>query len=148
MGEDVKHCPHCGQVMMLYRRNIRANMLYCLRKLFFTHKTNPMKCNDIDKRSNVISDFSKLRHWGLIQNHDHNMWSITEFGIKFILGKASIRKYVWVYNNQVQPDPEGEINPEIMVWDIAPEEISKATVLSDALAYPDYMEGERQISFA
>jgi len=136
MGDKVKKCPHCGQNMMIYRRNIRKNMLWCLRQLWFLHKFKPVKVVDLSPLSNINSDFTKLAYWGLVEYADNNLWKITERGILFILGRTQIPKYKWIYDNKIQADPEDEINPLIYSWEISPQTISKQTVLADALRYP------------
>lgn len=135
MGKEIKHCPCCGQVMMVYRRNIRKCMLYCLRTLFFKYKYEWKKVIEIDERVNIGSNFPLLRHWGLIESEEQR-YRITKKGVCFILGKIAIPKYVWLYNEEIQNEPDGEVNPLIFCWDIAPQEISKETVLEDARAYP------------
>lgn len=135
--KEIKHCPHCGQKMMVYRRNIRKNMLYCLRKLYFDFGTQAKRAIEIDTRILVGSDFTKLKYWGLIEEGvQATTYKITEQGIMFVLGKIAIPKYKWVYNKTIQPDPEDEINPMIYSWEIAPQEISKEIVLADARRYP------------
>ena len=136
MKSEIKICECCGQKMMIYRRNIRKCMLFCLRKLFFKHGTNYVKAYEVDTDVLMLSDFQKLQYWRLIEAGDGCTWRITPLGIDFIMGRIQIKKYVFVYNQELQSEPEGEINPLIWCWQIAPQEISKEIVLSDAVQYP------------
>lgn len=144
--KEVKHCEHCGQTMMIYRRSIRLNMLQCLRRLYFNHKKEAVKINTVSPISNTIADFPKLRFWGLIEAGDNGTWRITEAGIGFILGKIQVKKYIYLYNNEPQPTPIDQENPLIWAWQIAPQEISKEIVLADAMQYP-YKQESGQLNF-
>jgi hypothetical protein len=133
MPNNPKRCPHCGQLMAVYRRNIRANMVHCLRLLHFQHKGAYVKANGITPVTRVISDFPKLRFWGLIERHpDLELWRITGLGVDFILGRIRVKKYIWVYDNMVQPDPVGEPNPLISAMEIDPEFYCKVKALAEA----------------
>lgn len=136
MPKDVKTCPHCHQTMMVYKRTIRINMLVCLRKLFFEFGYTPVKVHGIEPDGVISADFEKLRYWGLITGHPAGRWAITSLGVDFILGRAMVRKFKWVYNHELQPNPSGEENPTLHCWDIAPDVISREMVLRDAFGYP------------
>lgn len=118
--------------MMVYRRNIRKNMLHCLLKLYKGFGTAWTKTNSIDERKLITSDFEKLKYWGLIesQNSRHR---ITDHGIAFLKGETMIPKYKWIYDGDVQRDPDGEPNPMIYATDIDPELISKSSVLESSV---------------
>lgn len=143
---DVKCCPHCGQTMMIYRRNIRVNMLRMLRILYFKYGFDWKMVNDIDERMLMQADFPKLRFWGLIEAGENTTWRITPSGVQFILGHKQVLKYVWVYNNTQQNAPIDSINPLIWAWDVKPQEISKEIVLADAIQYP-YKQESGQFNF-
>ena len=134
--KNITKCDKCGQSMTLYRRNIRIQSIQLLRKLYFEFVHQTVKVSDLSNETHMVVDFTKLRYWGLIRSEGNNKYSITELGIAFILGRAHILKYKFVYNNIVQPNPEDELNPLIQVWDIKPEVISRETVLRDAKKYP------------
>lgn len=119
---------------MIYRRSIRLNMLWCLRRLYFEHGLNWKKVTEIDERVNIGSNFPLLRYWGLIESEEPRH-RITLKGIDFILGRVQINKYIWLYNQVLQQSPTEEDNPLIWAWSIAPQEISKELVLADAVAY-------------
>lgn len=142
--KNVKVCPHCHQTMMIYRRGIRKFMLFCIRKLFFKYGYESIKTRDLEPIAAMNSNFELLAHWGLIESVEGSRWKITRRGVDFILGKIEIHKYVWIYDNKLQPKPEDEENPMIRVWDICPQEISKEIVLRDARSYP--VEEEKQIN--
>lgn len=136
MKNKVKICQCCGQKMMIYRRAIRLPMLRVLRNLFFDNGKNFVKARLI-RGYDGGGDFAKLRLWGFIaEGKDSLTWGITEHGIDFILGRVQAKKYIYIYNQTIQSEPDGEVNPLIWCWEIAPQEISKEIVLADAVAYP------------
>lgn len=90
-GDWVK-CPCCGKTYnTVYKRRIYKSLVTGLRNLV--------------RRNNVtssLSDFSKLRYWGLIEpttNKGH--WRITQDGRDFLDGTLEIPEYVIVQNNAV-----------------------------------------------
>lgn len=147
MPKDLKTCPHCQQTMMVYKRQIRIPMLVCLRRLFFSFGHTPVKVHDLEPDGNKSADFEKLRYWGLITGHHGGRWAITSLGIDFILGRATVKRSKWIYNQEMQPTPRVEENPDIYCWDIAPDVISKETVLNDALKFPVCEVPQHQFAF-
>lgn len=111
-------CVTCGQTVQVYRRTIRPNMVWCLKRLYEQHGFQAKKTTEIDERKVVESDFTKLKYWGLIEGDGHNRYNITPLGFQFLYGHASVPKYKWIYAGRVQPDPPGEPNPLIEVTDI------------------------------
>lgn len=142
---EIKVCQCCGQRMMIYRRSIRKCMLFCLRKLFFKHGRGFLKVHDLESDGILSADFEKIRYWSLLEKGDNNTWGISDFGIDFILGRVQIPKYIFIYNQELQGEPIGEENPLIWCWDIAPQEISKESVLSEAVHYPRRNINDNQI---
>lgn len=138
---QIEYCEHCGQKMMVYRRNIRLGMARALRDLFKTRKRGKAKVSDFSWPRGIMADFTKLKYWGLIESPEPEHWQITQRGILFILGKIAIPKYRWIYNNQIKQDAGP--NKKIFVWDIEPEEISKESVLADASHYHEYIQVEK-----
>lgn len=146
MDTGIEYCEHCGQKMMVYRRSIRKNMLYMLRRLGLDFGFKAVKVRELDNRTVMESDFPKLRYWGLIHKiPETTSYRITQKGVDFILGRITVEKYKWIYNQQVQDDPLDQENPEIYCWEIVPEEISKEIVLEDALKYSDVKEGQLEL---
>jgi hypothetical protein len=117
--------------MMVYRRNIRKNMLYCLKRLYERFGTGWAKTNSIDERKLITSDFEKLKYWNLIRS-ENGRHRITDMGIDFLYGKVGIQKYFWIYDGKVQDTPAGATNPIIFSHDIDPEIINKGLVLEHA----------------
>lgn len=114
-----EHCPLCGQRTAIYARTMRANQVLCLRLLNKNpYKFEGVKANEISDRTNLISDFSKLRHWGLIEpGKDPNTWKITARGIAFLEGKISVVKYVFIFDGKVVEQPEDStVTQELLYW--------------------------------
>lgn len=133
-------CPHCKRKMIVYRRNIRKNMIYCLRRLYEKFGRFAAKVVAIDERANIIADFPKLEYWGLIRESvtEKNRWHITDKGVMFLEGRISVPKYKWVYNGELQQDPPDAKVEMIRVWDINPDEMSKAKALAASRGETDF----------
>jgi len=96
-------CPHCGQLMKVYRRTIRKNMLPGLYAL--SDKT-PKKTSELGLTIGARSDFTILRYWGLICKQEDNKWSLTDKGRKFIKSEMLIPKYLYIFNSQIEGKSE------------------------------------------
>lgn len=134
-------CKECGQKVMVYRRNIRRNMIACLNKLFKTKR--PMQTKEISQIANTISDFTKLKDWGLIERVNPDIpdkkgyiWQITPKGIKFITNQISVPKYVFIYNNQVK----GYSPETIMARDIYPMATNFNSITEGAMGHSKFQE--------
>jgi len=108
LGKAVK-CPACDQVVKTYPRQIYKANARALISMYRFNMANPgryfrYKDLDIDIGG---SDLSKLRFWDLIERKPHieddkkfsGYWRITELGISFCLGRATVKRYCHVYNN-------------------------------------------------
>ena len=114
-----EHCPYCGQRTFVYARTLRYNQVICLRILNKSPlKFEGLKAIEISSHKNLISDFSKMRHWGLIDYGTRkNTWKITERGIAFLRGKISVIKYVFIFNNELQEQPDdSDLKQEMLYW--------------------------------
>lgn len=125
---DIKYCECCGQKMMVYRRNIRKNMIPGLIVLL---DGIPRKTIELGLSEGARSDFTTLRFWGLIYrdlNKDRTKWMLTQRGKLFLQGKTKISKYVYIYNNQAKRYSE----ENVWVQDIYYEKIDIDSVLEHA----------------
>ena len=117
--EKGTNCPCCGQIVKSYKRKLNNTMALCLIKL------SKMKneFNHVSKIVNGISntgtaDFSKLKYWGLIEEHynvnkekkSSGFWRITPAGLNFANGKTTLPKYVTIYNKLNLGFSEEKIN--------------------------------------
>lgn len=87
-------CPCCGiRHNQVYMRRIYKTIARAL-KFFSTGRR--------DVTASSIGDFTKLRHWGLIDHDDQSpFWKITEKGYSFLNNEISIPKVVFIQNNEV-----------------------------------------------
>lgn len=106
-------CPCCNQFAKKYKRNISGLMAKCLIRIYrLTMDTNsiwhPIEDFYLIGKS-VCTNYSLLRHWGLIEemaNKDPSKkssgsWRITHVGKRFVNGEYSVSKYAWLYNGHL-----------------------------------------------
>lgn len=133
---NVQNCPNCGQLMQVYRRAIRRKMVQMLSSLLKEHGDAAVKSTRIPGYDGG-GDFAKLRYWWLIRPGEQALtWCITARGVDFLIGRISVKKYVWIYDDKIQPPPADAKNPEVFAYDIAPEIINKETALRDSMPMP------------
>lgn len=122
-----KSCPHCNQLMNVYRRNIRKNMLPGLMAL---SDRTPKKTSELGLTRGARSDFTTLRYWGLIYKpkEQSSDWALTEKGHKFIAGGLSVPRYLFIFNSQV----EGRSEEKVFIEQIEKDEFSKKELMDHA----------------
>lgn len=136
-------CPACGQPVRVYKRAIRPNMVYALRRLYDKFcPTGEAKVVDIDQRKNVVADFEKLRYWELIEEGAFpGKWKITMYGIWFLQGKLRVNKYVWIYKGDQVPKPMTESDPPLVcLKDIVPLVVCAESALKDSMPCGKHLE--------
>lgn len=91
-GENVV-CPCCKkEYNTLYRRSIYRAMGAALIAL-----SRGVGRGAIHASS--VGDFTKLLHWGLVEDDLNGYWVITNKGRSFISGDIEVSKYVYLRNN-------------------------------------------------
>lgn len=99
------HCPLCGQMAKVYKRKINATMARTLITLWnvaerdFAH--GPSLPGD-------THEISQLVWWGLVEEESRarpdggqaGWWRITDAGISFVMGTASVPKYARIYDGR------------------------------------------------
>ena len=119
----VVYCPNCNQKVMVYRRSIRVDMLAALAKA--AESAESFKVSDFDFNKGVNADFTKMKFWGLISDMGHNTWKVSGLAYEFLAGKIQIPKYVYIYNDKNQGDPDSERSPLIYANEIDENFISR-----------------------
>lgn len=121
-------CPCCGQFVKLYKRSLTSTMAYGLVLIARYFEAQPGEewlhvneylgrvCGpELDAR--IRGDVAKLAHWGLIEREIGSRedgsdrtgyWRITDLGRDFAMGRGSIPKYVYLYNQRpiTRSDPD------------------------------------------
>ena len=130
-----KNCPHCNQLMNVYKRSIRANML---DGLFALSDRTPKKTCELPISSGARSDFTTLRYWGLICKSDEgdNKWMLTEKGHLFIKNELSVPQYLFIFNSNI----EGRSEELIKLSDIDGEVFDKQELLDNATPKNEFSE--------
>ena len=114
-----EHCPSCGQRTFIYARSISANQIRALLLLNeHEDKWIGVKTTQLSINVRLVSDFPKLRFWGLInRGSEHNTWRITETGVAFLKGEIPVDKYVFIFNNETQEQPEdSKVKQKKVYW--------------------------------
>jgi len=132
-------CPCCGQTVKVYKRSIRSNMVFMMRKLVVKFKNQPMRVNEIDERTRVSSDFTKLMYWGLITPYENETYFVNETGLSFLRGECKVVEYKYVFNKKVQVEPVGTKNRMISVDDIKWSKIDKQKILEESIEYAEHI---------
>ena len=90
----------------------------------------PAKVSELEGLTRgVFADFTKLKYWDLIKTiPDSEKWEVTDKGKEFLFHEGEIEKYRFIFNNTIQPTPEGMKNPLIKVTNISHEFISRQIV--------------------
>lgn len=134
--DKIKHCEACGQLMMVYRRAVRKNMIPGLVVLTDGIKR---KTVELGLSPGARSDFTTLRFWGLIYRDikkDRTKWGITAHGRLFLEGKTTIAKYAYIFNNQTKRYSEEVVS----IIQIYPEKIDYETIMKNATPLEDFDE--------
>lgn len=125
MLEDTKNrvCPCCGQIVKAHRRTIYPAMAIGLVALLAHEQrygkdtyggAHISEIHDmIDEPFNgVLSDFAKLRYWGLIERPTYRAvghWISTRLGSDFVMGLVDVPKTLVIYNNEIVGYDHGRI---------------------------------------
>jgi hypothetical protein len=101
-------CPCCGQLAKVYRRKINSSMAADLIAMYRAFGREWGYLPDLRKRSSLKGnrEESKLRYWGLVEETDDRRedgghagwWRVTELGELFVTRRATVSKYVRVYD--------------------------------------------------
>lgn len=116
-------CPCCGQYAKRYHRPLTAAMAYGL-VIVGRHQMQAQKAVPRDEGwvhverllkdtpgipSSIRGDFTKLRHWGLIEqawgkrpdgSTRNGYWRVTAEGFDFIAGRSTVASHVVIYNDK------------------------------------------------
>ena len=107
--------------VQLYRRTIESSCLKYLIDLYNKSKVNWTYYHaekDLKIPTSSNGGFCKLRYWGLTEEQPNSdeakrtsgMWKITQNGIDFVLGKALIEKYIYLYNGDIYEKDGGLVD--------------------------------------
>lgn len=115
--EDGDHCPVCTQHAQVYRWSLYSTAVRALIGFYrlggtvrFSH-VNELKAMGLKGQG----DASRLKHWGLAEEEKirrpdggrAGYWRVTDLGESFLQGRATIPKYVYVYDGKVL-DTDGD----------------------------------------
>jgi len=115
---DGAHCLCCDRWGKVYRRNLNASMARALMWLVNQEDRGdgwvhvPSSAPPWMLRSHQLPT---LQLWGLVEGfssgdsklQSSGLWKPTQLGVAFANNRATVQKYVYVYNNMVR-DTEGD----------------------------------------
>ena len=104
-------CPCCDQSVGRYRRRLSKGQIYFLIELFIEYKRtgkiwhfyNSIKDSVKEKYGNNVSDYSKIKDWGLMgskgdydpDGKSTGYYCISKKGVAFLNGNIYIPKYLY-----------------------------------------------------
>lgn len=143
-------CPCCTQRVQRYKRKLNSGMACVLVHIY--RATDALKPTDgwlhvsrtlaARKVAAADKEYSKLRFWGLIEQHPGNvdpdastphsgLWRITNPGRLFVENKLSVPRHVYVFKNEVRPAPKDDV----------PEQTNIVKALGDDFNYTELLGG-------
>lgn len=125
-------CPCCTQFVKLYKRPAHATMALTLIRMYHSDNKNKGAWFNVKQLVKGISDtgtndFSKFRHWGLVEEAPNDtdkktsgFWRITDEGRKFVEGKTTITKNILLFNKKSY----GFMGPKIAIKEVLGEKFN------------------------
>lgn len=74
--------------------------------------------NDVTLTKSEYTNFYRLKYWDLVEATGGGRYKMTAFGVRFLAGRARIRKALYVMNNRVYFDRVHPENEFVTVHDI------------------------------
>lgn len=112
---DGTTCPCCDRYAKVYRRKFHASMASALISFFGRVRGDVAAEVHVPRETKLSAlggDWAKIRHWKLIETRfeeredggpNSGLWRITELGVRFVMGHASIPAYVFLWNGEPVP---------------------------------------------
>lgn len=105
--DDGEHCPCCGQLAKVYRRQLNAAMARALIMFWRAGATTDWVHGPTLLRG-ARADEGKLRYWGLLDEQyakrddggRAGWWRVTTAGARFVAGTSRVPKYALVYDGR------------------------------------------------
>jgi hypothetical protein len=97
-------CPCCGHAVRAYCKTLDKRLVSLFEDIGLYLQQN--KATTFNPRwvwqddHHKINDFQKLHYWYLIKRKKAGQWEITPSGVKFLQGKRTLPKRVWIFNNE------------------------------------------------
>lgn len=132
-----ERCPCCNQFAKVYRRKINSGMARALVAMYRYAGTDWLhKPTALSGLGAAARDESLLRYWSLIEEATEprddggraGWWRVTPHGEQFLLGHATVPKYVFVYDGRLLSLDQSE-------------RVSIHDALGDRFNYGDLMAG-------
>lgn len=114
-------CPCCGRYAQIYKRRLydtAVRMLIMLYKLGADQDYVHYSLAVMNFSHGHIGDFNKAKYWDLIRQKPYESfeksaagsWKLTQEGIDFIQGRASIPEFAYIFDDRVLGFSENRVN--------------------------------------
>lgn len=105
---DGHRCPCCTQYAKVYRWSLYGSAGRLLILLWRKGRTTDFVESKSVKVPGQGGDVTRLNHWGLVEQESERRpdggksgwWRVTPLGEQFVLGQATIPKYVYTYDGR------------------------------------------------
>jgi len=100
-------CPCCSRYAKVNRSCVTKSMVIVLKWIAkaseeFAHSDGWVRVQrDAPDLVKTVNSHGKLLHWGLIERLEPGIYRPTEKGIEFLAGRATIKRWLFLYNNQI-----------------------------------------------
>ena len=104
-------CPCCHQYTKMYKKRLSSTATLMMIRLYNLEEADGEKyhhLNDLMRGYSIsgCGDFATTRFWGLVEEMPNDdpkkkasgMWSLTETGKSFVLGRARFKSHAKIYN--------------------------------------------------
>ncbi len=98
------NCPCCGRFSKQYKRKLNSGMAQILIKIYklFSNESVHLQNEFLHFKDIAIrNEYSKLKHWGLLEQGQLGYWRITDLGVQFVLGHIEIPRHIILFNNEL-----------------------------------------------
>jgi hypothetical protein len=129
-SKDGVTCPCCDQLCKVYRRRVTPTMIGFMIQLRKLHRQNvewakvgydgQIRCEG--------GDYARLLFWGLVEQQNAGpredgsrrtgYWRLNAHGEAFLRGDLAVPEYIYQYNEQRLPDPEGVNIRKLLVHEL------------------------------
>ena len=143
---EQEHCPHCGTKMQTHKHSMSKYLVGALLRVFALGSMNPVRLCKAGLSGNEMSNFQKLKYWGLVDshitqenNHRRGWWRVTEKGRRFLHGEETVPRWVRTFRNKTVESGGDMIGPRDIIegWRLRGDYVADARPLHEPVSHPE-----------